>query len=190
MAHGTGLSILRGLFIGVRLVGLVGPVGRAIAPSCAGELLAGDQVARRRFAARMPESMAPTMPRIVPMSPPTQESTIASNRNATLGSLHGIGVKIPLISHTTQVVPDAETLFQPFLSCFQVGNVFRPFVAKHFCSSTHLQLESLGKGGIAEEVVPHPFILISMTGGFGTNSTHLDEGTIAMIDTLVNNVEW
>ena len=117
-------------------------------------------------------------------------TTIATNRNATLGSLHGIGVEIPLIRHTTQVVPDAETLFQPFLSCFQVGNVFRPFVAKHFCSSTHLQLESLGKGGIAEEVVPHPLIFISMTGGFGTNSTHLDEGTIAMIHTLVNNVEW
>ena len=56
-------------------------------------------------------------------------ATIATNRNATLGSLHGIGVEIPLIRHTTQVVPDAETLFQPFLSCFQVGNVFRPFVA-------------------------------------------------------------
>ena len=70
-----------------------------------------------------------------------------------------------------------------------MADVLRPLVAQHFGGSTHLQLESLGKGGIAEEVVPYTLKFVSMAGWLGGNGPHLDEGAVAMIHALVNDVE-
>ena len=48
--------------------------------------------------------------------------------NAALGSLHGVGVEVVFIRHSTQVIPDAKALFQQYNSRLQIGDVLRPLV--------------------------------------------------------------
>ena len=123
------------------------------------------------------------------LTPRLHLTVIASYGNTALGCLHAVGVEIPLVCHTAQVIPDAEALFQPLFGSLQMTDVLSPLVAKHLGGSTHLQLESLGKGGITQEVVPYSLKLISMACGFGANGSHFNEGTVTMIHTLIDNIQ-
>ena len=70
-----------------------------------------------------------------------------------------------------------------------MADVLRPLVAQHLGSSPHLQLEGLGKRGIAQHVVPHTLVLVSMAGRLGSSGTHFHQRLVAVVDTLVYNVQ-
>ena len=108
------------------------------------------------------------------LAPRLHLATIATHGDATLSGLHAVGIEIPQVGHAAEFIPDAEALLQQRHSRLQIGDVLRPFVHQHQLGSTHLQLEGLGKGGIAQEIIPYALELIGMASRLRADGGHLD----------------
>ena len=70
-----------------------------------------------------------------------------------------------------------------------MADVLRPLVAQHLGGSTHLQLEGLGEGGIAQHVVPYTLVLVGMARRLDGHGPHLCQCPVAVVHTLVNDVQ-